>query len=135
MINSLVEELHSGDYTLIVCKNNEIKRFTGKGIADIYTLYNENPQFLEDSYIVDKIIGKGAATVMIVAKVKEVYTDVISENALNFFNKYNVKVNYKKLVPHIIRRDGKGWCPVELLCRDSDTIEESMVKICEFMKG
>ncbi|MFI3267448.1 MAG: DUF1893 domain-containing protein [Rikenellaceae bacterium] len=134
MIEELVKELHDGGFTLLICKDNEIRRFTGRGIADIYGLYNENPEFLNGSTIIDKVIGKGAASIMILSKPKEVYTDVISENALAFFKKYDVKVTYKELVSHIIRRDGNGWCPVELLCKDLSTAEEALTKINEFMK-
>ncbi|MFI3263451.1 MAG: DUF1893 domain-containing protein [Rikenellaceae bacterium] len=135
MIEELKEKLHEGGYTLAVAKNQDVRFFTGRGISDIYNLYMGDAEFLCGSTIVDKIIGKGAATVMILAQAKEVYTDVISENALDFFKRYDVKVSYGELVPHIIRRDGKGWCPVELLCRDIGTVEESINAITQFLNS
>lgn len=134
MVEKLIERLHSGGFTLVVAKGDEVRSFNGRGITDIYRLYKDEPQVLCGATIVDKIIGKGAAAIMILSRPYEIYTDVISENALSLFTKYGVKVSYSELTPHIIRRDGNGWCPVELMCCDAETPEECLTKIDQFVK-
>lgn len=134
IIERLIEELHEGSHTLIVAKGGEVRRFSGRGVADIHNLLHTAPEFLDGATIVDKIIGKGVAAIMILAKPEQVYTDVMSENALALFTQYDIKVSYEVLTAHIIRRDGNGWCPVEQLCRDESTPEGCLAKIDEFIK-
>ncbi len=133
MIERLIEELHNGEYTLIVAKGEELRYFRGRGVSDIYNMYINEPESLRDATIVDKIIGKGAAAIMIMAKAKQIYTNVISENAIALFRKYAVEVNYTEQTPHIIRRDGEGWCPIELMCKDIDSAEGCIAPIAEFI--
>ncbi|MFI3266893.1 MAG: DUF1893 domain-containing protein [Rikenellaceae bacterium] len=132
-IDTLISQLEAAKATLMVIGDNTVNHYTQRGIQDIYTLFKQSPQVLKGATIVDKIIGKGAASVMIAARPQKVYTRIISQNALQFFNQYNIPVEYKELVPHIIRRDGNGWCPVELLCKEATTVEQAMLKIDEFM--
>ncbi|MFR9602751.1 MAG: DUF1893 domain-containing protein [Rikenellaceae bacterium] len=132
-IERLIEELHRGEHTLIVAKGEEVRRFSGRGVSDIYALFRDDSKWLCGATIVDKIIGKGAAAIMIMAKPKAIYTDVISQNGLALFRRHGVEVSYAEVTPHIIRRDGAGWCPVELLCRDIESAEECIAPIGEFI--
>ena len=63
MINSLVELLHAGGYTLVVA-NDKVRTFSGRGISDLYKLYSEDPVFLRGACIADKVVGKGAAAAL-----------------------------------------------------------------------
>lgn len=101
----------------------------------MYELLHSNRSLLEGATIADKVIGKGAAALMIAGGVKEVYTDVISEAAMELFKQHTIKVEYDKRVANIINRRGDGICPVEERCAECNTIEECLVKIEEFVKS
>lgn len=88
---------------------------------------------LDGASIADKVIGKGAAALMIAGCVKEVYADVISEAAMELFGRYGITVSYDKKVAHIINRRGDGICPVEKRCTECNTIEECLKEIDEFV--
>jgi hypothetical protein len=90
---------------------------------------------LEGATIADKVIGKGAAALMIAGGVTMVYADVISEPAMELFKQHSIKVEYDKKVANIINRRGDGICPVEERCTECNTIEECLVKIEEFVKS
>jgi hypothetical protein len=101
----------------------------------LYDILRANRPLLNGATIADKVIGKGAAALMIAGGVKEVYTDVISEAAMELFDRYATEVSYDKKVAHIINRRGDGICPVEERCAECKTIEECLVKIEEFVKS
>lgn len=135
MLNQYIDLLTAKKATLIVIRFNTTSYFNQSGIKDLYAIYKKDPKQLENAVVIDKLIGKGAASIMIAGKVKHVYTNIISQNALDFFEKYDVAVEFKTLVPHIIRRDGQDWCPVELTCKDAETVEQALEKIEIFVQS
>ena len=82
-MDKLIKLLHEGNYSCVI-KNKEISTFTQRGITDLYDLLNTDPAFLRGAQIADKVIGKAAAVLMVLGRVQEVYTDIISEPAIGF---------------------------------------------------
>lgn len=118
---------------MVVSNNGEIRTFTSRGVLDLFTLLNNSPEFLDGAVVADKVIGKGAAVLMIAGHVEEAYAEVISDPALKIFNEYHVKISYGRVVPHIINRTGTDICPVEKMCGDSDSIENCVGLITDFI--
>jgi iron complex outermembrane receptor protein len=133
MTNDLIELLHSGTHSLVVA-NGDIRIFDGHGVSDLYRLLKEDSDFLKGASIVDKIVGKAAAALMILAEIKEVHADVISQLALDLFAGSGISVSYVTVVPHIINKKQTGWCPLETRCRDSLTPQDCLYRIEEFIK-
>lgn len=100
----------------------------------MYDLLKGEPGFLHGASIADKVIGKGAAALMILGGIKEIYADVISQPALSLLHDNGIKVSYDKAVDHIINRLGTGWCPVETLCNDVKTAPEILPLIEAFIE-
>lgn len=132
MMNDLINILHGGNHSLVVA-NGDICTFDQRGIADLYDLLCNDSGFLAGASIADKVVGKGAAALVILGHVAELHADIISETALEILNQSPVKVSYGQIVPYIINRNGTGWCPVETLCRDCKTAEECLPYIKEFI--
>lgn len=132
MMEDLIRILDSGNHSLVV-ENGELLVFDGRGVADIYRLYSEYPAFLNGGRVADKVIGKGAAALMVAGKVKEVYARVISRHAFDLFTGAGIPLTYGTLVDNIINRRGDGICPVESLCKDCATAEECLPLIAEFV--
>ena len=103
-------------------RNGEIYTFERRGVADLYALLREQPGLLLGADVADKVVGKGAAALMVLGRVRRVYADVLSEPA------------YGRLVSAIRNRAGNGWCPVETLCRDKETAEECLPLIAGFVE-
>lgn len=133
MRETLVKLLHKGGYSLVLWNGNT-RTFTRRGVADLYNLLHDEPDSLRGAIVVDKVVGKGAATLIILGGVAELHTDVISEAALALLAAADVKVSYDRVVTHIINREGTGHCPVEMLCREAKTAEECLPLIQNFMK-
>lgn len=131
-MDDLINILHDGNHSLVVA-NGDICTFDQHGIADLYELLCNDSGFLAGASIADKVVGKGAAALVILGHVAELHADIISEAALEILNQSPVKVSYRQAVPCIINRNGTGWCPVETLCRDCKTAEECLPYIKEFI--
>ena len=133
-MEKLIRLLHKGNYSLVVA-HGEIRTFSGRGVSDLYALSGEDPGFLRGASVADKVVGKAAAALMIVAGVSELHADVISRPALDLLAGSGVKVGYAEEVPHVINRSGTGWCPLETRCRDLRTPEECVAQIRYFMNA
>ena len=77
-MNHLISLLHEGGFSCVIANQGETRTFTQRGVADLYTLYNNDPAFMQGAVIADKVVGKGAAALMILGGMAEVYTDVRS---------------------------------------------------------
>lgn len=133
MMKELIDILVSGNHSLVV-GNNNVRTFDGRGVSDLFRLLENDPEFLDGARVADKVVGKGAAALMILGGVKEVYSMVISDPAFALFEKYGVKVSFGKRVEHIINRKGDDICPVEKLCADCVTPEECLPLIKGFIQ-
>lgn len=132
-MEDLIKILHEGHHSLVV-GNGEVCTFDGRGVSDLYRLYHEDPEYLRGASVADKVVGKGAAALMALAGIKEVYADVVSEPAEKLLRDSEVALSYGTIVEHIINRTNTGFCPLEMRCRDAQTPEECLVQIEEFMK-
>lgn len=132
-MKDLIELLHN-NHTLVV-SNGEVRTFQGRGISDLYRLLHEDPDFLKGASVADKVVGKGAAALMLLGRVGELHADLISEPALALLQTGRIRVAYDEKVPQIQNRTKSGICPVETLCRNAVTAEECLPLIEEFMKS
>lgn len=132
-MRELVDILHREHCSCVIRNRGNIKLCHSRGVKDLYDLVHDGSGLLHDAEIADKVVGKGAAALMIAGGVAAVYADVISIPALGLLESAAVAVDYAALVPNIINRAGTGICPVETLCRDCTTAEECLPIIAGFI--
>lgn len=132
MIDELKKILDEGQHSLVIW-NGTVRTFDGRGISDLYKLRKDGAEFLKGVSVADKIVGKAAASLMMLGGIKELYADTISELALDLLKLSEINVTFGKKVPHVINRTKTGWCPMETACRDCRTAEECLVEIDKFM--
>jgi len=118
-----------------VIKNQEIRTFHRQGVIDLYELLKQEPDFLKNASIADKIVGKAAATLMVLGGVKELYTYTISDLAFNVLKDANVAISYGQKVPVILNRTQQDLCPLEKLCSGQDSKERTLQVIEHFING
>ena len=131
---SAIEMLHREGCSCVITDGAEFRMFHQRGVKDLYDILSTQPELLRGAFIADKVVGKGAAALMILGEIDSLYTDTISEAALELFGLYNMEVKYGKLVPHIINRAGTGMCPVESLCKECKSAEECLPLIKDFIE-
>ncbi len=112
-----------------------VLKYDGKGVSDLLRLLTSEPSVLEGARLADKVVGKAAAALMILGKVKAVYAETISTPALQLFasvaSHQPIAVTYHHQVEYIVNRTKTGWCPMEETCKDAVTAEECLVRIQE----
>jgi hypothetical protein len=73
---------------------------------------------LQSVTIFDRIMGNAAACLAVKANGKEVYSPLGSELGIKTLKQHNIIYHLDKIVPYIIRDDGKDMCPMEKLSMD-----------------
>ncbi len=130
----LVDCLVAENCSCVIAKGKEVRSFYGRGVSDLYRLLNEEPEFLQGAFVADKVVGRGAAALMILGRVSGVYARVVSTPALEFFRAYGIGVDYAYEVSHIINRQRSDWCPLEKRCIHAETVEECRRIVDKFMQ-
>ena len=132
---AMVETLHAGGYSLVVSNGGSAFAFVGRGVSDLFRLLSEQPELLRGATAADKVVGKGAAALMAIGGIKELYADVISESAYEMLTRAGIKVAYGQKVAYIINRTHTDRCPLEKLCADAGTPQECLPLIDTFVKN
>lgn len=133
-MEELVDLLHRGGYSCVIRNDSEQRTFTQRGVADLFQLCNDSNKFLQGAAIADKVVGKGAAALMVFGGVARLHADVISTPALALLRQYGVETTYSEEAPFIANRQKDGVCPVETLCTDLTSPEEMYLAIQKFLK-
>lgn len=129
----LIDVLFAEKCSCVIRNAGEVRTFYDRGIKDLFRLLKEEPAFLDGAFVADKVVGKGAAALMILGGVKEVFANVISRPALALLNADGVKTEYGQAVEHIVNRTQTGICPVEQLCSGCATAEGCLPLIGQFI--
>lgn len=132
-MKELIDMLHAGGYSCVIANGDRIRTFTQRGVADLYDLLVQESEFLHGASVADKVIGKAAASLMVLGGVREVYTRTISRPALQLLQEAGVMVTCDEIVDHIINRDRTGWCPLEQASRDLHSAKEIFPVIEKFI--
>ena len=134
-METLIDILHRGGYSCVIRKGDDTRTYHQRGVADLWQLCQGEEHFLRGARIADKVIGKGAAALMIHGGACEVYADVISHPALALLQEHGIEVSYREMTDRIVNRRGDGLCPVETLCVDLYTIDEMVEAISNFINN
>lgn len=119
------ETLNAKNFTCVVVDKQGMRTSTLSGIKPLMQWLAEDKKAFEQASIADRCIGKAAAMLMVYGGVKEVYTNLISEHAIQLFADFAVPVEYKERVEYIINRDKTGMCPMEEACLEINNLEEA----------
>lgn len=134
-MKELITILHNQNCSCVISNGSNTLICNEKGVKDLLRLLTVSPEMLKGAMVADKVIGKGAAALMILGGVSEIYADVISNPALSLLNGTDIKVSYNIIVQNIINRSGTGICPVESLCSECVTPEECLPLITNFINS
>ena len=128
-----IDTLHATHCSCVIANGSRLEQFHERGVKDLHHLLHNDKALLDGAFIADKVVGKGAAALMIAGGVKAVYADVMSRAALSLFQHHGLEVEYGLLVDNIINRTGTDICPVEKLCAQCLTAEECLPLIEDFV--
>ena len=133
-LDSLIARLHAEGNSCVICKGEEIRLFHRRGVIDLFELYENDTDSMHGAKLADKVIGKGAAALVALGEMAEVYADVISTPALNVLCQASIPTRFGQEVPYIINRKKDGRCPLETACEGLDKPEEMLPAIRKFVE-
>jgi len=119
--------------TCVLCKEDRLYTSQKTGIAPMLDWLAEGAD-LSGYSVADKIVGKAAALLFILAAVKDVYGEVMSEGGLAVLQSHGIPCSYGTLAPYIINRKGDGICPMEQTVQDIDDPESAYEALWETRK-
>lgn len=110
----MIEKL--GNNSLVVIKNGKIIFSSDKDrLRPIIICINQNKLAMQNSIILDKVIGLAAAKLLVYAKVKEIYSLVASRSAVSYLSENGISIKAEKVVDKILNNDKSDLCPMEKL--------------------
>lgn len=130
MINVLVDE---GCCGVVRSVQGELRTFSRRSVADLFNLVADEPDFLRGASVADRVIGRGAALLLVKGGAREVYAQVISSGALEVLRSVGIETSFDKEVPNIINRTGTDICPVEKLTASTSSPDEAYERIKQFL--
>ncbi len=122
------KELLSGDFTCVLCRENEEFTATARGVKPLVVWYESGRNF-SGFCAADKVVGKATAFLYVLLKVKAVYANVMSKAALQVLESGGITAEYGELVENIINRQGDGICPFEAAVLGLDNPNDAYMTI------
>jgi len=109
-----IEMIKNGQATCVVARGGEIiHSASGLGVKPLLDLSRGNADLLRGADVYDKVIGKGAAAIVVLHGAVNVYGEIMSKPAVSFLLSQGITPKYGTLVEIIKNRTGDDICPIE----------------------
>ncbi len=105
------------------------------GIRPHLKAINEHGEDLEGTIMVDKILGRAAAFLVIYSKAAEAITNIVSTLGKQILEANHIKFSYREEVAHIKMKNGVIFCPFESMVQGLHDPDEAYAAIVEKMEG
>ena len=130
--------LEAGNYTCVVCLDNQIHTTTARGVAPLLHWLDSGVDLTGFS-AADRVVGRGAAFLYCLLGVREVYAKVMSHPAAEVLRLHDIDAMADCFVEGIINRKGDGPCPFEAAVMDIQNAQDALAAIrnkrSEMLKG
>lgn len=110
-------------HSIAAVKDGKVITDDKRGVAPMLGFIAEGTD-LKGYSVADKIVGKAAASLFVLAGIKEVYAEVASVPAKEYLEDNSIKFSCGELVDNIINRAGTGICPMEEAVKDISAPEK-----------
>jgi hypothetical protein len=126
-MNKYLDKLEKTGKSLQIYKNGELVFSSSKkGVRPHLDAIEEvGLTELKGSVMVDKIIGRAAALLILYVKAAESYAIVISEGAKQLFDESGINYSYRIQTENIKTENGVIYCPFEQMVQGIDKPEEA----------
>lgn len=120
--------LVTGDYTCVVCRDETVYTTTHRGVAPLLNWLDNGADLIGFS-AADRVVGRGAAFLYCLLKVKAVHARVMSYPAAEVLKAYGIEAYADTFVDNIINRTGTGICPFEAAVMDIQEARDALSAI------
>lgn len=111
--------LSSGGYSCALVRGEVEYSSALKGVSPMLQFLSSGAD-LRGFSAADKIVGRAAAMLFILAGAKEVYADVMGAQAVDLLAAHGIEASCGELVEEVLNREGTGPCPMEEAVRGID---------------
>ena len=119
-------------HTLALCRDGTLLTSDRRGVAPMVAFLREG-EALEGYAAADRVVGKAAAWLFILAGVRAVYAATLSEGGRELLTRHGIPVQYETLTPTIRNRDNTGICPMEQAVAEATDPADALRRIEERM--
>ena len=126
-------EYNKGQYTLVICKDEDIVTSDITGIKPLINLIEEKKEYKGYS-AADKIVGRAAAFLYTLLEVKNLYGEIMSKGATEILKNAKINFEYKTLTDFIENRKKDGMCPMDEAVKNINDPKEAYEAIKEKIK-
>lgn len=106
------------NWSFVLLKDGEILyKSKADRLKPLIFCIKKHKKEMRGAIVFDKIVGRAAATLLAYAKVKEIWTPIISQDAKKYLKKSKIKIEFKKEVKNIMNQKRDDFCPMEKLSR------------------
>ena len=126
---SLLAEGH----TCVLCKGTEFRISDLTGIRPMVDFLDQNLS-LKGFSAADRIVGKAAAFLFVLAGVRAVYGETMTREAKAYLESMGIPTEARTLTEHIVNRAGDGPCPMERAVKNCTDPRQALVKIKETLQ-
>ncbi len=131
----LAREILMQGFSLVVVKDGEcLFKERGTWIHPIVHAFEKLGDTMHGASVADSIMGKAAAVLCIMGKVRSVYTPAISLPALKMLSREHIQVQYERTVPGIMNRDRSDFCLAEKIMMDVDDPEKAFSALWKLLQ-
>ncbi|SMC85734.1 DUF1893 domain-containing protein [Papillibacter cinnamivorans] len=111
-IDKAKQLLSQGGYTCVLCRGGTVYTSTLRGVTPVVEWLDAGTD-LRGFSAADKVIGKAAAMLFVLAGVGEVYAPVMTGTAKDILTHRGIRNSCDTITGSIINRAGTGPCPME----------------------
>jgi uncharacterized membrane protein len=133
-INLAVAGIEAGDFGCAIIKNNVIiHKGRGKGVSPLLDLASTDDglKVMEGALVVDRIIGRAAAMLVVLGKSTHAYGLTMSKSGEEYLHAHGVETKNNRCVDAISDRTGRGICPMERSVMELDDPMDGYKKLQE----
>lgn len=114
-----LKSFSGGKWVFVLIKNNQIVyRSKKQGLKPLIFCLKKYKSQMRDAFVFDKVVGRAAACLLVLGKVKKISTPLVSQGALDLLKKNRIQAEYNQVAVNIMNRAGNDLCPMEKLSQN-----------------
>ena len=128
-LQKAIQQLTRDHLSCIALKGDHDYISNEKGLRPLMVPLRQDPDFFRDAFIIDRVIGKSAAFLLIKGRIKGLHAILISQHAVDLLEKHNIPFTYDQLVPYIINDAHTDMCPMEKTVLKIENVDEAVLAL------
>lgn len=140
MLNALIadakERIGRGETSVVVIRDSReiYSSKLGQGVSPLLKIIREQPELFRDAVVVDKVIGKAAAMLLVLGGAKEVHALRVSRAGRDYLRAHGIPVYADESIDLVENRMRNGICPFEAAVAALEDPAEGFKEICRTME-